>query len=66
MPTVPEIHNIHHWARHQWLTPTILATQEAEIRRILVESQPWASNSRDPILKKKRAGRMAQAVIAPP
>jgi hypothetical protein len=24
----------------QWLTPVILATQEAEIRRIKVESQP--------------------------
>jgi hypothetical protein len=28
-------------ARHQWLTPIILvATQEAEIRRIVVRSQP--------------------------
>jgi hypothetical protein len=27
-------------ARHQWLTPVILATQEAEIRRIMVRSQP--------------------------
>jgi hypothetical protein len=25
---------------HQWLTPEILATQEAEIRRITVQSQP--------------------------
>jgi hypothetical protein len=25
---------------HQWLTPVILATQEAEIRRIEVHSQP--------------------------
>jgi hypothetical protein len=25
---------------HQWLTPTILATQEADIRRITVQSQP--------------------------
>jgi hypothetical protein len=27
-------------ARHQWLTPVILAAQEAEIRRIMVQSQP--------------------------
>jgi hypothetical protein len=26
--------------RHQWLTPVILDTQEAEIRRIMVQSQP--------------------------
>jgi hypothetical protein len=27
-------------ARRQWLSPIILATQEAEIRRIMVQSQP--------------------------
>jgi hypothetical protein len=27
-------------ARHQWLTPVILAVQEAEIRRIMVQSLP--------------------------
>jgi hypothetical protein len=27
-------------AKHEWLTPVILATQEAEIRRITVWSQP--------------------------
>jgi hypothetical protein len=26
-------------ARNRWLTPVILATQEAEIRRIMVQSQ---------------------------
>jgi hypothetical protein len=26
--------------RHQWLTPIILATQEAEIKRIVVQSHP--------------------------
>jgi hypothetical protein len=28
-------------AGYQWLTPVILATLEAEIRRISVRSQPW-------------------------
>jgi hypothetical protein len=27
-------------ARHQWLPPVILATQETEIRKITVRSQP--------------------------
>jgi hypothetical protein len=45
----------------------ILATQEAEIRRIAVRSQPWANSLQDPILKKmhhkpKRAGGVAQVV----
>jgi hypothetical protein len=29
----------------------ILATWEAEIRRIIVQSQPWAKSSGNPILK---------------
>jgi hypothetical protein len=33
------------------LTPVILAAQEAEIRRIAVQSQPEANSSQDPILK---------------
>jgi hypothetical protein len=32
--------------------PIILATQEAEIRRIAVQSQPLANSSQDSILKK--------------
>jgi hypothetical protein len=32
------------WAKHQWLTPVIPATQEAEIRRIVVQSQPQANS----------------------
>jgi hypothetical protein len=27
-------------ARHWWLTPVILATKEAQIRRIIIRSQP--------------------------
>jgi hypothetical protein len=38
-------------AGHRELTPVILATQEAEIRRITVQSQPQANNLGDPILK---------------
>jgi hypothetical protein len=32
-------------ARYWWLVPAILATLEAKIRRITVQSQPWANNS---------------------
>jgi hypothetical protein len=38
-------------AGHQLLTLVNLATQEAEIRKITVQSQPWANSSLDPILK---------------
>jgi hypothetical protein len=30
-----------YWPGAGWLTPIIQATQEAEIRRIMVQSQPW-------------------------
>jgi hypothetical protein len=44
-------------------------TQEAEIKRIRVQSQPWANSSGDSISRKKnqkeRAGRVVQAVRAP-
>jgi hypothetical protein len=49
-------------AEQQRLTPVILATQEAEIRRMAVQSQTRANNPRDPISKKpsqKRAGGVA-------
>jgi hypothetical protein len=32
-------------SRHQWLTPRILATWEAAIRRIAVQSQSQANSS---------------------
>jgi hypothetical protein len=49
----------------RWLTPVIIPTQEVEIRRITVQSQP-RKNSVRPYLKKqpsqRRAGGMAQDV----
>jgi hypothetical protein len=35
----------------QWLTPIILAIQEAEIRRIAIQSQPQSNSPGDPISK---------------
>jgi hypothetical protein len=40
------IYNIFHYSRksadgHWWLTPVILNAQEAVIRRIVVQNQPW-------------------------
>jgi hypothetical protein len=41
-----------HSSRCRWLTPIILATQEAEIRRITVQSQSWINSSGELIFKK--------------
>jgi hypothetical protein len=52
-------------ARHQWLTRVILATQEAEIRRIEVQSQPRQTDNKTLSQKnhhKKRAGGVAEGV----
>jgi hypothetical protein len=46
--------------------PIILTTQEADIRRILIQSQSRANSSRDPIsknLSQKRASGVAQGVV---
>jgi hypothetical protein len=45
--------NNHFIAGHQWFMPVILATQEAEIRRIVVRSQPGQIIPQDPILEKR-------------
>jgi hypothetical protein len=55
-----------HPARHWWLTPVILATQEAEFRRMVVKASPGKWSPRpyletNPSSKKKRAGGVAQA-----
>jgi hypothetical protein len=49
-------------AGHHWLTPGILATQEAEIRRMVVQSQPGQivhKTLSQKTLHKKRAGGVA-------
>jgi hypothetical protein len=52
------------WCR--WLVPIILATQEAEIRRITVQSQPGQivqeTLSQEKKKSQKRAGGVAQGV----
>jgi hypothetical protein len=52
-------------ARHRWPTPVILVTQEAEIRRITIQSQPrqivGETLSRE-TLHKNRAGEVVHGV----
>jgi hypothetical protein len=51
-----------------WFTPVILATQETEIRRIPVQSQPRQivhQNYLEKTQNKKRPGGVAQVVTAP-
>jgi hypothetical protein len=53
------------WDQHWWLTPVILATQEAEIRRIAVRSQPGQivrETLSQKTLHQKRAGGEAQSI----
>jgi hypothetical protein len=47
-------------ARHQWLMPIILATQEAEIRRIEFQIVPKTQSRK--YQTQKRAGRVVQAM----
>jgi hypothetical protein len=52
-------------ARHQWRTPVILATQEAKIRRIEVQSQLGqmvCETLSQKNASQKRAGRVAQGI----
>jgi hypothetical protein len=50
-------------ARHWWLTPVILTTQDVEIRRILVRSQPRQTVHEilsQKLLHENRSGGVAQ------
>jgi hypothetical protein len=55
--------NLHSVSGQWWLRPVILAIQEAEIRKIVVQSQPRANSPRTPTSKilntKKRTVRVA-------
>jgi hypothetical protein len=55
-------------ARCWWLTPIILATQKAEIRKIMFGSQPRqivCETLFRKISNQKRAGRVAQVIKVP-
>jgi hypothetical protein len=49
-----------------WIMPVTLVTQEVEIRRIMLQSQPEENSFQDPVSKKnlhkKRAGGVTQVV----
>jgi hypothetical protein len=52
--------------RHRWLMPVILATQEAAIRRIVVQSQPrkiLCETLSHKNTSQKRTGGVAQGVV---
>jgi hypothetical protein len=60
-------HYKHGVSQAPWLTPVILATQEEEIRRIMVQSQLWqitheTLSGKKNHQKKKRAGGVAQGI----
>jgi hypothetical protein len=45
-------------AQHWWLTLVIIATQEAEIRRVIAQSQPQSNSSWDLMLKNQSQGQV--------
>jgi hypothetical protein len=67
LSTMVNLTNQNRRARHPWLTPVILATEEAEIRRIVVQNHPGQIVHKTPSQKylthKKRAGGVAQGII---